>query len=150
MCSLLHQRYAEFSPLLVQQLQRALAPPSAAGADRDDERAAWHTRQRPLLRLLAELYLVRVLPDPSALIAALKEAVRSRPFPPSKNTLSQVCIVCCRSSLRVSVWGARAARARKGCGGGAATRGQPGQSSRRRLLWAGAACGPGLCRRRRL
>ena len=73
-CSLLHQRYADFGPKLVQQLQRALVPPKV---DKEDERAAWLTRQRSLLRLLAELHLVRVIAEPAPVALALKDAVSS-------------------------------------------------------------------------
>ena len=72
-CSLLHQRYADFTPQLLVQLQRGLAAPKT---DKEDERTAWLARQRPLLRLLAELYIVRVITEPVPVIQAVKEAVR--------------------------------------------------------------------------
>jgi len=71
----LHQRYTAFTPQLLTQLQRALAVP--AKSDKEDERAAWLARQRPLLRLLAELYVVRVITDPAPVFQAVKDVVRT-------------------------------------------------------------------------
>ncbi|KAJ1551612.1 hypothetical protein HK096_006863, partial [Nowakowskiella sp. JEL0078] len=67
-CSLLHQRYAEFTPLIVSTLVKQLAPAappvsglSAEQKEKDDaDRIA---RQKNSLRLLCELYLVGIAQD---------------------------------------------------------------------------------------
>ena len=54
LCSLLHQRYAEFSPLLLEQLQKTYSSPIR----KDDDRSANVTKYRLGLRFLAEVYSV--------------------------------------------------------------------------------------------
>ncbi|KAI9453157.1 ARM repeat-containing protein [Lactarius psammicola] len=68
--SALHQRFpAKFTPALVTTLGGALAPPNKAALatiapeQRDKEEAARVTRQRPVLRVCAELALVGVIRD---------------------------------------------------------------------------------------
>jgi len=68
--SALHQRFpTKFTPALVTTLGGALAPPNKAALatiapeQRDKEEAARVTRQRPVLRVCAELALVGVIRD---------------------------------------------------------------------------------------
>ncbi|KAI8927114.1 armadillo-type protein [Entophlyctis helioformis] len=66
-CSLIHQRFPEFSPLLTANVAKALGPPpNTAGLSpeqRDREEAARVSRQRSSLRLITELYLVGIAED---------------------------------------------------------------------------------------
>ncbi|KAI9348756.1 armadillo-type protein [Zopfochytrium polystomum] len=67
-CSLLHQRFAEFTPALVPNLVKALGPPpNSAGMtpeQKEREEAARVPKQRGMLRLFTELYLVGIVVDP--------------------------------------------------------------------------------------
>ncbi|KAJ3127315.1 hypothetical protein HK098_006494 [Nowakowskiella sp. JEL0407] len=68
-CSLMHQRFAEFTPVLVSTLVKQLAPPgppangvTAEQKEKDD--VARIAKQKNSLRLLGELYLVGIAVDP--------------------------------------------------------------------------------------
>ena len=52
LCSLLHQRYSEFSPLLLEQIQKIYS----ISIKREDDRTATITKYRLGLRLLGEVY----------------------------------------------------------------------------------------------
>ncbi|KAI9003373.1 armadillo-type protein [Hyaloraphidium curvatum] len=69
-CSALHQRYSDFAAPLVASLLKLLGPPpvhqisSVPLEQREKEDAARISRQRTALRLLVELYLVKLAGDP--------------------------------------------------------------------------------------
>jgi regulator of nonsense transcripts 2 len=65
--SLFHQRYSDFRPSFLQCLGKELSMAKVGG----EEYSAWLTRQRQLLRLLAELYLAGVVEDLSMVYRAL-------------------------------------------------------------------------------
>lgn len=69
-CSLLHQRFADFSPLLQDALMKQLTPPpptpansSSNNEQKEKEDNARIIRQRIVLRLFVELYLVNIFKD---------------------------------------------------------------------------------------
>ncbi|KAJ3089612.1 hypothetical protein HK102_005928 [Quaeritorhiza haematococci] len=68
-CSLLHQRFADFSGPLISLLLKHLAPPpSTAGMSaeqKEREESSRLSKQRSTLRFLSELYLVGVARDPA-------------------------------------------------------------------------------------
>jgi hypothetical protein len=69
LCSAIHQRYADFAAPLIALLVKQLGPPpvhalsSVPAEQREKEDAARISRQRSALRLLLELYLVRLFGD---------------------------------------------------------------------------------------
>jgi regulator of nonsense transcripts 2 len=66
-CSLLHQRFAEFSPLLLDSLIKQLGPPPTlsgmSAEQREREESGRLSRQKATMRLLSELYIVGVAPS---------------------------------------------------------------------------------------
>ncbi|KAJ3285377.1 hypothetical protein HK104_009522, partial [Borealophlyctis nickersoniae] len=66
-CSLLHQRFADFSKPLVNALTKQLGPPPSTRdltpEQKEKEETARLTRQRSALRLLGELYVVGIATD---------------------------------------------------------------------------------------
>ena len=64
--SLFHQRYSDFRPSFLQFLEKEISMTKVSG----EEYSVWLTRQRQLLRLLAELYLVGVVEDLSMVYKA--------------------------------------------------------------------------------
>lgn len=61
-CSLLHQRYKDFSPSLIQGLLKIFLP-GKAGEDLDVDRNLKAMKKRSTLKLLLELYFVGVIED---------------------------------------------------------------------------------------
>lgn len=92
-CSLLHQRYAEFTPLFIPALvlsatgqggdapeptggaPSAVAPSSAPSSAPASTQASRTARRRSAFRLLTELYLAGVVTETSVLVSALKDVV---------------------------------------------------------------------------
>eukprot|EP01113_Clastostelium_recurvatum_P028464 TRINITY_DN3443_c0_g1_i3.p1 TRINITY_DN3443_c0_g1~~TRINITY_DN3443_c0_g1_i3.p1 ORF type:complete len:1490 (-),score=547.81 TRINITY_DN3443_c0_g1_i3:1460-5929(-) len=72
--SLMHQRYAEFTPLLVPALQKWFAPSKAGGvaADTEQEKTTRYGKRRVYLRLLSDLLICGVITDPTILLTVLK------------------------------------------------------------------------------
>ncbi|KAK9096312.1 hypothetical protein Sjap_021809 [Stephania japonica] len=70
-CSLLHQRYTEFSPCLIQGLVKIFFPGKSLN-DLDVDRNSKAMKRRSTLKLLLELYFVGVLEDPGAFIGIIK------------------------------------------------------------------------------
>ncbi|KAI8805570.1 armadillo-type protein [Cladochytrium replicatum] len=66
-CSHLHQRFADFAPNIKENLSKQLGPPPAASAmsaeQKEKEDAARVSKQRSVLRLFGELYLVGIIPE---------------------------------------------------------------------------------------
>lgn len=71
-CSLLHQRYKDFSPSLVQGLLKVFFP-GKAGDDLDADRNMKAMKKRSTLKLLLELYFVGVIEDSSIFINISKD-----------------------------------------------------------------------------
>lgn len=71
-CSLLHQRYTDFSPCLVQGLLKIFFP-GKSGEDLDIDRSTRAIKKRSTLKLLLELYFVAVVEDATIFINIIKE-----------------------------------------------------------------------------
>ncbi|OMO81089.1 MIF4G-like, type 3 [Corchorus olitorius] len=71
-CSLLHQRYKDFSPSLVQGLLKVFFP-GKSGDDVDADRNLKAMKKRSTLKLLLELYFVGVIEDNGIFINIIKD-----------------------------------------------------------------------------
>lgn len=71
-CSLLHQRYKDFSPSLVQGLLKVFFPGKSSD-DTDGDRNMKAMKKRSTLKLLMELYYVGVIEDSSIFINIIKD-----------------------------------------------------------------------------
>ncbi|KAJ8759872.1 hypothetical protein K2173_009973 [Erythroxylum novogranatense] len=71
-CSLLHQRYKDFSPSLVQGLLKIFFP-GKTGEDLDGDKNSKAMKKRSTLKLLVELYFVGVIEDGSIFINIIKD-----------------------------------------------------------------------------
>ncbi|XP_011046308.1 PREDICTED: regulator of nonsense transcripts UPF2-like [Populus euphratica] len=71
-CSLLHQRYKDFSPSLVQGLLKIFFP-GKSGEDLDVDKNSKAMKKRSTLKLLLELYFVGVTEDSSIFINIIKD-----------------------------------------------------------------------------
>ncbi|KAI5578637.1 hypothetical protein POPTR_008G045400v4 [Populus trichocarpa] len=71
-CSLLHQRYKDFSPSLVQGLLKVFFP-GKSGEDLDVDKNSKAMKKRSSLKLLLELYFVGVTEDSSIFINIIKD-----------------------------------------------------------------------------
>ncbi|CAH9111210.1 unnamed protein product [Cuscuta epithymum] len=71
-CSLLHQRYTDFSPSLVQGLMKVFFPGKSAD-DLELDRNARAIKKRSTLKLLLELYFVGVIEDCSIFVNIIKD-----------------------------------------------------------------------------
>ncbi|KAJ6986968.1 regulator of nonsense transcripts UPF2-like [Populus alba x Populus x berolinensis] len=71
-CSLLHQRYKDFSPSLVQGLLKVFFP-GKSGEDLDVDKNSKAMKKRSTLKLLLELYFVGVTEDSSIFINIIKD-----------------------------------------------------------------------------
>ncbi|VFQ65700.1 unnamed protein product [Cuscuta campestris] len=71
-CSLLHQRYPDFSPCLVQGLMKVFFPGKSAD-DLESDRNSRAMKKRSTLKLLLELYFVGVINDCSIFVSIIKD-----------------------------------------------------------------------------
>ncbi|KAK8675079.1 hypothetical protein V6N13_033151 [Hibiscus sabdariffa] len=71
-CSLLHQRYKDFSPSLVQGLLKVFFP-GKSGDDLDADRNLKAMKKRSTLKLLLELYFVGVIEENGIFISIIKD-----------------------------------------------------------------------------
>ncbi|XP_044461483.1 regulator of nonsense transcripts UPF2 [Mangifera indica] len=71
-CSLLHQRYKDFSPSLIQGLLKVFFP-GKSGDDMDADRNLKAMKKRSTLKLLLELYFVGIVEDNSIFINIIKD-----------------------------------------------------------------------------
>ncbi|XP_062092881.1 regulator of nonsense transcripts UPF2 [Humulus lupulus] len=71
-CSLLHQRYKDFSPSLVQGLLKVFFP-GKSGDDSDTDRNLKAMKKRSTLKLLLELYFVGVIEDSAIFVSIIKD-----------------------------------------------------------------------------
>nr|GLL34943.1 Regulator of nonsense transcripts UPF2 [Ipomoea trifida] len=71
-CSLLHQRYKDFSPSLVQGLMKVFFPGKSTD-DLDSDRNSRAMKKRSTLKLLLELYFVGVVDDCSIFVNIIKD-----------------------------------------------------------------------------
>ncbi|TVU15168.1 hypothetical protein EJB05_38675 [Eragrostis curvula] len=70
-CSLIHQRYIDFAPCLIQGLLKVFLPEKSVESDADKNARAM--KKRSTLRLLIELYFVGIVEDASAFTTIIKE-----------------------------------------------------------------------------
>lgn len=75
-CSLLHQRYADFTLSLIPALTKHFAPQKPATLT-EQERNAIFVRKRSSLRLLGELYLIGIYNDADVIFKILQELIHS-------------------------------------------------------------------------
>ncbi|KAK9283344.1 hypothetical protein L1049_011586 [Liquidambar formosana] len=71
-CSLLHQRYKDFSPSLVQGLLKVFFP-GKSGDDLDADRNLKAMKKRSTLKLLLELFFVGVIEDSAIFVNIIKD-----------------------------------------------------------------------------
>ncbi|KAE8686316.1 Regulator of nonsense transcripts UPF2 [Hibiscus syriacus] len=71
-CSLLHQRYKDFSPSLIQGLLKVFFP-GKSGDDLDADRNLKAMKKRSTLKLLLELYFVGVIEENGIFISIIKD-----------------------------------------------------------------------------
>ncbi|KAL6980419.1 Regulator of nonsense transcripts upf2 [Sarracenia purpurea var. burkii] len=71
-CSLLHQRYKDFSPSLIQGLLKIFFP-GKSGEDLEADRNLRAMKKRSTLKLLLELYCVGVIEDSSIFVNIIKD-----------------------------------------------------------------------------
>ncbi|XP_058081432.1 regulator of nonsense transcripts UPF2 isoform X2 [Magnolia sinica] len=71
-CSLLHQRYKDFAPSLIQGLLKVFFP-GKSGDDLDADRSLKAMKKRSTLKLLVELYFVGVIEDASIFVNIIKD-----------------------------------------------------------------------------
>ncbi|KAF5205430.1 regulator of nonsense transcripts UPF2, partial [Thalictrum thalictroides] len=71
-CSLLHQRYKDFSPTLIQCLLKFFFP-GKSGDDLDSDRNLKAMKKRSTLRLMTELYFVGVIEDANIFVNVIKD-----------------------------------------------------------------------------
>ncbi|XVF75478.1 hypothetical protein PTKIN_Ptkin13bG0191200 [Pterospermum kingtungense] len=71
-CSLLHQRYKDFSPSLIQGLLKVFFP-GKSGDDLDADKNLNAMKKRSTLKLLLELYFVGVIEDKGIFITIIKD-----------------------------------------------------------------------------
>uniref|UniRef100_A0ACD5YMA5 Uncharacterized protein n=1 Tax=Avena sativa TaxID=4498 RepID=A0ACD5YMA5_AVESA len=71
-CSLLHQRYKDFSPCLVQGLLKVFFP-GKSGEDLDLDKNSRAMKKRSTLKLLIELYFVGIVEDASIFVNIIKD-----------------------------------------------------------------------------
>lgn len=70
MCSLLHQRYKDFSPCLIQGLLKVFSP-GKTGEELDNSSRAM--KRRSTLKLLMELYFVGIVEDATIFVSIIKD-----------------------------------------------------------------------------
>lgn len=78
-CSLLHQRYKDFSPSLIQGLLKVFFP-SKTNDDLDIDRSSRAMKKRSTLKLLMELYYVGVIEDAGIFINIIKDLTNIEHF----------------------------------------------------------------------
>ncbi|KAH9722583.1 Regulator of nonsense transcripts UPF2 [Citrus sinensis] len=71
-CSLLHQRYKDFSPCLIDGLLKVFFP-GKSGEDLDADRNLKAMKKRSTLKLLLELYFIGIIEDSSIFINIIKD-----------------------------------------------------------------------------
>ncbi|KAL5668730.1 hypothetical protein ACJX0J_020951, partial [Zea mays] len=71
-CSLLHQRYKDFSPCLIEGLLKIFFP-GKSGDDLDADKNSRAMKKRSTLKLLIELYFVGIVEDASIFVNIIKD-----------------------------------------------------------------------------
>ncbi|XP_047081890.1 regulator of nonsense transcripts UPF2 [Lolium rigidum] len=71
-CSLLHQRYKDFSPCLIQGLLKVFFP-GKSGEDLDPDKNSRAMKKRSTMKLLVELYFVGIVEDASIFVNIMKD-----------------------------------------------------------------------------
>jgi regulator of nonsense transcripts 2 len=71
-CSLLHQRYKDFSPCLIQGLLKAFFP-GKSGDNLDSDKNSRALKKRSTLKLLMELYFVGIVDDATTFVSVIKD-----------------------------------------------------------------------------
>ncbi|KAG5226831.1 YCF protein [Salix suchowensis] len=91
-CSLLHQRYKDFSPSLVQGLLKVFFP-GKSGEDLDVDKNSKAMKKRSTLKLLLELYFVGVTEDSSIFINIIKDLTSTENLKDRDNTPTNLTLL---------------------------------------------------------
>ncbi|KAH9311223.1 hypothetical protein KI387_026258, partial [Taxus chinensis] len=91
-CSLLHQRYKDFSPTLIQGLLKIFFP-GKASEDVDADRSLRAIKKRSTLKLLMELYFVGVIEDSSFFINIIKDLTSTDHFKDRDTTQTHLSLL---------------------------------------------------------
>ena len=91
-CSLLHQRYKDFSPSLVQGLLKVFFPGKTID-DLDIDRSSRAMKKRSTLKLLMELYYVGVIEDASIFINIIKDLTNTEHFKDRDTTQMNISLL---------------------------------------------------------
>ncbi|KAJ6740660.1 NONSENSE-MEDIATED MRNA DECAY PROTEIN 2 UP-FRAMESHIFT SUPPRESSOR 2 [Salix purpurea] len=91
-CSLLHQRYKDFSPSLVQGLLNVFFP-GKSGEDLDVDKNSKAMKKRSTLKLLLELYFVGVTEDSSIFINIIKDLTSTENLKDRDNTPTNLTLL---------------------------------------------------------
>ncbi|KAJ6317551.1 hypothetical protein OIU76_013149 [Salix suchowensis] len=91
-CSLLHQRYKDFSPSLVQGLLKVFFP-GKSGEDLDVDKNSKAMKKRSTLKLLLELYFVGVTEDSSIFINIIKDLTSTENLKDRDNTRTNLTLL---------------------------------------------------------
>ncbi|CAM6103727.1 unnamed protein product [Calypogeia fissa] len=76
-CCLIHQRYKDFSPNLIQGLVKTFFPGKMAEESLEGDRSSRAMRKRSTLRLLVELYFCGVFDDAGIFVSIIKDLTNS-------------------------------------------------------------------------
>ncbi|KAI4302355.1 hypothetical protein MLD38_038110 [Melastoma candidum] len=91
-CSLLHQRYKDFSPNLTQGLLKVFLP-GKSGDDVDTDRTLKAMKKRSTLKLLLELYFVGVIEDGGIFINIVKDLTSLEHLKDRETTQSNLALL---------------------------------------------------------
>ncbi|XP_073299406.1 regulator of nonsense transcripts UPF2 [Primulina huaijiensis] len=92
-CSLLHQRYTDFAPSLVQGLTKVFAPGKSV-EDLDTDKNSRSMKKRSTLKLLLELYFVGVMEDCSVFINIIKDLTSTEHLKDRDATQTNLSLLC--------------------------------------------------------
>ncbi|KAF6134866.1 hypothetical protein GIB67_002267 [Kingdonia uniflora] len=91
-CSLLHQRYNDFSPSLIQGLLKIFLP-GKSGDDYEADRSLKAMKKRSTLKLLLELYFVGVIEDASVFVNIIKDLTSVEQFKDRDTTQTNLSLL---------------------------------------------------------
>uniref|UniRef100_A0A6N2K826 Uncharacterized protein n=1 Tax=Salix viminalis TaxID=40686 RepID=A0A6N2K826_SALVM len=102
-CSLLHQRYKDFSPSLVQGLLKVFFP-GKSGEDLDVDKNSKAMKKRSTLKLLLELYFVGVTEDNSIFINIIKDLTSTENMKDRDNTRTNLTLLASFADKEEFFW----------------------------------------------